>query len=298
MLAKLKSLISPVPVATIAFVKSVLASVYNLFPLGGANGGIVVRQKGGVAGTNEVQIYHDGTNVVALNKSTGNGSFLIVQNKQGQLTVYNVSGNTIFELNGSVGIRMLSTLYLSWNAGASDAWSGIDTTLYRVAPGVLGAYGSTNAAKGWFQNPAGRARNTADVTNATATMANLADLTITLIAGRKYTGRMSVKCVNSVAAEGIAFDFNGGTATMTSFAAGAGVLASGGTDTVGVNVSTALATALTFTTLTGETWITIELSMVCNAAGIFVPRFAENTSTIGTATVRLGSYLWLEDSPN
>jgi hypothetical protein len=167
----------------------------------------------------------------------------------------------------------------------------MDTTMSRLAPGVFGV-------NKWLQNAAGRARNTADVTNATATMANLTDLTLTLIAGRKYTGKFSVKCVNSVAAEGIQFDFNGGAATMTSFAAGAGILASGGTDVVGTNISTSLSGVINFTTLTGESWITIEMTMVCNSAGTWIPRFAENTTVTGTATVRLGSFVWLEDSPN
>ncbi len=37
--------------------------------------------------------------------------------------------------------------------------------------------------------------------------------------------------------------------------------------------------------------------MVCNAAGTFIPRFAEGSHTTGTATIQLGSYLWLEDMP-
>lgn len=153
-------------------------------------------------------------------------------------------------------------------------------------------------AAGWMQNTQGRARLTADVTNATATMSNLTDLSITLIAGRKYTGEMIVKCINSTAAEGIAFAFGGGTATITNFWAGAGVLASGGTDTIGANISTTLAGVINFTVLTGETVITFKFSLVCNAGGTFIPQFSENTSAVGTATARLGSYLWAEDSPN
>lgn len=149
---------------------------------------------------------------------------------------------------------------------------------------------------GFYRN-AGTKRITANVTNATATMANLTDLTMTLVAGRKYVGRMVVKCADSTAAEGIAFDFDGGTATMTSFAAGAGLL-TGGTTVASVTVSSAIATDLVWTTITGETWLTINISFVVNAAGTFIPRVAQGTAhTSGTATVNLGTYLILEDSP-
>ena len=138
-------------------------------------------------------------------------------------------------------------------------------------------------------------RVTANVTNATATMANITDLSITLTAGHKYVGEMVVKCSDSTAAEGISFDFDGSSATMTSFAAGAGVL-TGGTTVAVTTTSTALATDLNWTTITGETWIIIKISMVVNAGGTFIPRFCQGTAhTSGTATVNLGSYLTLED---
>jgi hypothetical protein len=134
---------------------------------------------------------------------------------------------------------------------------------------------------------------TADVTNATATMANLTDLSVTLAAAGIYVGEMIVKCSDSTAAEGIAFDFDGSAATMTAFAAGAGVL-TGGTSVASVTTSTAIATDLVWTTITNETWITIRLAMTVNGAGTFIPRFCQGTAhTSGTATVSRGSYLVL-----
>jgi hypothetical protein len=134
---------------------------------------------------------------------------------------------------------------------------------------------------------------TADVTNATATMANLTDLSVTLAAAGIYVGEMIVKCNDSTAAEGIAFDFDGGAATMTAFAAGAGVL-TGGTTVASVTTSTAIATDLVWTTITGETWITIRMGFTANAGGTFIPRFCQGTAhSAGTATVSRGSYLVL-----
>lgn len=202
-----------------------------------------------------------------------------------------------FGAGGSVGAGV--NLTGSTLCGGPDSiFAHTDIGLTRAAAGVWRITGASAGGAGWLQNSAGRARLTADATNATATFSNLSDLTLTLIAGRKYTGRMAVKCVNSTATEGLKFDFNGGTATMTGFWAGAGILASGGTDVVGTSISTSLAGVVNFTTFTGESVVIFEISLVCNAAGTLIPRFAENTTAVGTATVRLGSYLWLEDSPN
>lgn len=148
----------------------------------------------------------------------------------------------------------------------------------------------------WTIGEGGKKTLTADVANATTTFSNLTDLSITLLAGRKYTGRIVVKCNNSVAAEGIKFDFNGGGATMTSFWAAVNAFAASGTVTPGTTISTSLAGVLNYTTITGETVFLLTLSMVVNAGGTFTIRFAENSTATGTATVELGSFTQLEDS--
>lgn len=184
-----------------------------------------------------------------------------------------------------------------WSNNATAAWQTLDAGLRRVAAGVVGAVSDQAATAGWFQNSAGYKRLTANVTENAAALANLTDLTVTLIAGRKYTGRMVLKVTDSTVAEGVKLDFNGGTATMTSFAAGAGVLA-GGTNVLVNAVSSALATAINWSTITGETWVTVEISLVCNAGGTFIPRAAQNSHATGTLTTALGSYLHLDDSAN
>lgn len=212
----------------------------------------------------------------------------------GNVTIITSTG--MFRVNGSGGIGLINSAQLMWSNSTAPGTTP-DSGLKRITAAVLGTTDATTG-KGWLQNSAGRSRMTADATNATATMSNLTDMSQTLIAGRKYTGRMVVKCINSSATEGLQFDFNGGAATMTNFFVGAGILSSGGTDVIGTNISTSLAGVINFTTFTGESVVVFEISLVCNAAGTFIPRFAENTSTVGTATIRLGSYLWLEDSPN
>jgi hypothetical protein len=193
---------------------------------------------------------------------------------------------------------LVSTGTLQYSNGSSIASATFDVGIGRSAPKVLRIGDSGANANGWLQW-SGQARLTADATNSTATFSNLTDLTISnLQAGRKYTGRMTIKCINSTATEGIQFDFNGGSATMTSFFAAAGVLASGGTDVIGTSISTSLAGVINFTTFTGESVVVFDISFVVNGAGTLIPRFAENSTAVGTATARLGSFVILNDSPN
>lgn len=179
----------------------------------------------------------------------------------------------------------------SATAGGGGWISTLDTSLTRAAAGVFG-----QAAGTWLQATAGRSRVAGDVTNATITMANITGLSATLLAGRKYSGRVILYANNSVAAEGLAFDFDGGACTATSFQAG--VSSSPPGVTVGTLTSTALATDLTVTVATTADGVyVIEFSIVVNAAGTFIPRFSEVSHTTGTATIRLGSWAMVEDIP-
>jgi len=195
------------------------------------------------------------------------------------------------------GLDLAADKMVQWSNTTGDATQAKDTLLSRSAAGVFSL--DTTAAgnhAGWY-NYGGTSRVAADLTNATATMAAITGLSATLQAGRFYLVRMVVKAVNSQATEGVQFDFNGGTATATAFWMGAGIFASGGTDVIGTNIATSLASAITFTTFTGESVIVFEGYIQVNAAGTLIPRFAENTSAAGTATVRKGAFMVLVDTP-
>jgi hypothetical protein len=228
--------------------------------------------------------------------STGYGFF---RNSADDGTVVYLATNSVgtfsFRASGYMGMISGGTLFWTNSSTSSNIGSG-DTGITRSAPKVIAFGDSQSNANGWY-NYAGTSRVTADVTNATATMAAITGLSAALIAGRAYQVTLSVKCVNSAAAEGIQFDFNGGAATATDFWMAAGILASGGTDVVGTNISTTLGGAINFTTFTGESVVTFTGYIKCNAAGTFIPRMAENTTAVGTATVRKGSWMTLVDVP-
>lgn len=191
-----------------------------------------------------------------------------------------------FEL-GSGTLDFQSALVVGFTNGGVAA--GADTSFSRSAANVLAM-----STGDWFQFPAGNKRVASDATNATTTMANLTDLTVSLYAGRKYSGKLILYCADSVAAEGFKIDFDGGTATMTSFRAHGTVF---DTALLLSSQTTALATDFAVATLTGDSMIEVYFSLVCNAAGTFIPRFAQNTHATGTATVYTNSYMCLEDMP-
>lgn len=171
------------------------------------------------------------------------------------------------------------------------------TGLQAVAAGVLKVTdGSTGG--GWLQVPPGRSRVANDVTNITITPAAITGLSATLIAGRKYSGRLVLFINNALADDGLRLDFDGGTATMTSFRAG--FEAGANVTTFGVMNSSALATDLTIDAFsgTGDSVVVVSFSLVCNVAGTFIPRIAKEADAAGaTLTVYTNSFMWLEDMP-
>lgn len=197
---------------------------------------------------------------------------------------------------GSTGAGFTVALSVSTVSGVLPAANGGAGTIN----GLLKANGSgvvSLATAGTDYSAAIPTRLTANVINATTTFSNLTDLSQTLVAGGKYVGKLIIKCNNSTAAEGIKLDFSGGNATMTSFWAATAQIV-GGTDVLGTSISTSLAGVINFTTITGETILETNISIVCNAGGTFIPRIAENSHAAGTLTVELGSWLQLDKSSN
>jgi hypothetical protein len=235
--------------------------------------------------------------------NVGNGTQ--PDNSCGIIAQSNVTGGFFFNVVANAAFQISTNNTLRWQvAGAGHLLAGADNAYDVGAAGATrprSVYVGTSVeleGQAWVRNHPGRKRLTASVTNATVTFSNLTDLSVTLAAGRKYTGILAVRCSDSTAAEGIKFDFNGGTATMTSFNAGVTGNVQGAT--AGTTVSAALATAMNFTAMngTGDHWVAFAVSLVCAVGGTFVPRFAQNSHSTGTATAALGGFLHLEDSPN
>lgn len=256
---------------------------------------LVVRKPGGVAGTDEGSVFYDTSLHV---RGPTNGAVGIGWNGATEgIVVAPASSQVVVGYNLNVGAdALLGNQVLIRFSNPSFSYDAALQHVNSVGPVIR----VTNAAggAGWIQNWAGDAPYVStNVTNATATMAAVTGMTTDVITGRKYGFVATVKCNNSTAAEGIAFDFVASTATMISFAASASLL-TGGTTVATNAVSSALATALTFTTVTGETWIEIRGAFEVNASGTFAMRFAEGAAHIsGTATVSANTTMRLWDIP-
>lgn len=208
-------------------------------------------------------------------------------------------GSWAVDIGPAAFIRTWNSGQYVWSSTGNAATASADTGLSRIVAGVVGVTKGDSGSSGWIQNTAGRSRMTTSPTNATAAMSNLTDLSQTLIAGRKYTGRLVIFAKNSTAAEGLQFDFNGGAATMTSVEFGFAATPPGSGLSLGTLTSTAIATPLTATTATtADAVYTIQFGCVCNVGGTIIPRFAEVSHTNGTATVELNSFFHLDDSAN
>lgn len=222
------------------------------------------------------------------------------------------TGGAGASINVTGGTGGISTAAAASGKGGAFSFTGGAGGDNANAAGTAGAGGDVTITAGTAGTPSGGAaagvagairlagelltddqsRVAADLTSANTTFVNMTGISRTVLAAGNYVGELIVKCNNSAAGEGIKFDFNGGSATTTNFWAAGNQLV-GGTDVLGTGISTSLAGVLNFSTITGETVIAIKVSFVVNAAGTVIPRFAENSTAIGTATVELGSFMTL-----
>lgn len=178
-----------------------------------------------------------------------------------------------------------------------------------AAPLTRGGYGlwNSNSTPYLFRSePAGATWTTTNLLNGYQLSATAGDATSTsttfgttglyayLAAGHTYQFQVEFYLSDSTSADGAKIDFNGGTATATTFRVQTTAF-----DTA-LNLSsqaTALATSSAATTFTGSGAFECHGYIKCNAAGTFIPRFAQNAHTAGTLTLFQGSFLRIFEVP-
>lgn len=269
----------------------------------GTDGRVIVRQPGGVASTDEAQLYHDGNAFYIDNKDSGGIAHMHFRlgggedfriSRGGAGVQYDNGGATPWAITS--GLRLYSSGFVTWTSNGSNANDAPDTGFNRNAAGVIATTNGSSGA-GWLQHTGGDSRNASNVTNNTTTPAAITGLSSTVAAGRKYKGELTLFLSTDQAAEGMLIDFDGGTATMTSFSAFISSNVQGAT--LGTTVSSAIATDLNATALngTGINGIVIQFTFVVSVAGTFIPRIAQNTHASGTITCILGSTMTIKDVP-
>jgi hypothetical protein len=211
--------------------------------------------------------------------------------------------NTTRELRNSIsnsgnGVAVTTTGFTNYT-NFDTAYLGIygssnntrDLGISRVASGVAAiGNGNEGDATSWLQT-AGACFVTADQTNATTTFASTT-CSMTVKATRKYSGICELYLSDSIAADGAKIDFNGGSATSTNFIAQVTAF-----DTA-LNLSTqstSLSTSLSASTFTGAGAFEVHFSFESNAAGTFIPQFAQTAHTTGTLTLKRGSNCRMTD---
>ena len=243
---------------------------------GNANGGNITLTPGAPIGT--------GTDGVVW---VGTGSAFGLQYTGSKGYVYE-NGVPVIEWDGAhTSLRADGLLRWAINGALPNTYG---TGLSTPANGVLAIGKGTAAADGYFQW-GGQSFLAADATNATTTMANTG-LSVTVTTGRKYGFKCILFLDNSLDADGMKIDFDGGTATATNFRAHVTVFDNA------LNLSTqvtALATDVAATTIVGNTLVEVEGSFEPSSIGTFIPRFAGNTAVSGTLTLARGSNLTLFD---
>lgn len=257
------------------------------------NGGIIVRQVGGVAGTDELRIYHNGDQGVI---QAMDGRFVLTAATQ---LIVNANGSSRLIIKSrSPSGDLLFTGSGGWIGFSSQAAPGIgdtvDTGLVRVAAGVVGPVANeAGSTAGFIQNTAGDKRVAADGTNVTTTPATTG-LSVTVAAARHYAFECVLYVEDVTAADGLRVDFDGGTATMAAFIQNGQIW-----DTAGVRSlpqTTAIATDVTDTTTTGAAMAVFKGFFSVTDAGTFIPRYAKEADAAGaTITLRRGSHLRVWD---
>lgn len=188
---------------------------------------------------------------------------------------------------GITALTVLATSYLQVGTVGAPFFN-IDA----ATTDVVRLLSSDTVVYSWLMQ-AGHPRLVSNITNATTTMANLTELSVTVKAGRKYTFKCILFVADDVAADGVKVDFDGGTATMTSFRAHATIY---DTALLASAQVTAIATDFSVAVCTGDALIEIHGAFVCNAGGTFIPRAAQVAHTTGTLTVYLNSFLTVEEA--
>lgn len=266
---------------------------------------VSVRQAGGVAGVDQLDLYDDGTRSYVESKNSllrfvaGGGAavgiFQFLDNTGSiRATINNVAGTYTDALGTSVGgggtgtainaagLDLINTGTVTWRASSGGA---VDTSLSRVAAGVMG--GVTT----WVQNAPAVSRVSTQFDKTNTSLANVTGLSSPLKAGRTYKFVASLP-VTADAVGGYKVAVSG-TCTATAIYYDVTVV------TTGVAPSLSRQTALDGATggILGTTVrIWIEGTITVNAAGTLTIQFAQNAAN-GTSSVLVGAEMVLDDIP-
>ena len=248
----------------------------------GSPGELLLEKPGGTPGTTEVGLSYAAAGGLLIRNSSNDGTGIVFQAKYGFNMVLRQESSKLQIAQGNG---------YAFNNSSDLTGGSVDAAVNRVAAKVI-APQDGNGNPGWLQNTSGEGALAAPYTNATAGLTNT-NLSFNVIAGRLYRITGVLQISNTQAGEGAQFDFNGGGASATTFLVSTSLI---GTATPGTVVSTSLAGAINWSSVTGTAYVILTGFLKVNLGGTLILRAAENTHSSGTLTIGAGSWIALQDT--
>ena len=198
-------------------------------------------------------------------------------------------------LAGSNPLALRSVDQFGFSSSSSDPTVAADTGLGRDAAAVIKLTDGASG-KGWFSNRAGFVRKTADQTvNNSTTLADISDLSVTLLAGRNYQLRGVLFTNTAVAASGLRAAL-AGSATFTDLRYMIQIWDLSTRSLGSVSVLNVLNTAVFKATISAvDNCILIEGCCTVNTGGTLKIQGAQGTADASNTLFKRGSFLTVED---
>ncbi len=247
---------------------------------------VPIKLPAGTSGNNNeaIQIGESGTSGGGI---FAPGAYLAFTNFFLNASGFGIGCNAAF---AAPGVATTLDGLIGWTPNSSVNPSTSDTTLGRVAAGIVNFGVGTTLPQGWF-NYAGQTRVVTDVASTSTTLGTVTSLSVVVKAGRSYRFH-AVLYVDADVVGGQKYAI-AGTATATGIiynvltvndATNAIVISSRQTALGGAIGQAGAAT--NFTTIDG--------TITVNAGGTLLVQFAQNVAS-GTSTVKAGSVFVVED---
>lgn len=239
----------------------------------------IANRKSLEVGTNG--IVYTGSNIVAGgNINFGGGGSITGPNGASTATFDSGTSETALNAATTVTLKIGGVAKVTLTSGLLDFAANTDI-----------ASSGTAVRTFWHRDYQAKNSDTTTTSASLATTALSASVTTTL----KVVFHCVLYMTNSVAADGVVIDFNGGSASATAFRCGVEISDSTGyLKSAQVNT---LAGTVTASTITGDAKIVCDGYFDPAGSGTFIPRFAVANHTTGTLTCYKGSHIVMQNVP-